>query len=159
MLNLCAATGHINYTKSARLYLQLMMELPNEYPWLYQCFIDQGFHRVHRSSRYWGGLWTDLVIEQVMMPSIKSCGGLSRERGITESVRLQWTYSMHKCTGIHDAMTTMTNLKNKASEQHIELGSSRCKCDFQDLVKFKNGLINMNHLIQMRENFDLCHQD
>ena len=97
MLNLFAATGHIYYAKSARLYLQLMLELPNEYPWLYQCFIDQGFHTVRRSSRYWAGLWTDLVIEQVMMRSIKSRGGLTRGRGITESVGLQWIYSMHKC--------------------------------------------------------------
>ena len=32
MLNLFTATGHINYAKSARLYLQLMQELPSEYP-------------------------------------------------------------------------------------------------------------------------------
>ena len=60
MLNLFAATGHINYAKSALLYLQLMLELPNEYPWLYQCFIDLGFHTVCRNIRYWAGLWTYL---------------------------------------------------------------------------------------------------
>ena len=67
MMNLFAATGHINYAKSSRLYLQLMRELPTDHPWLYQCFIKQGFHAVRRSSRYWVGLWTDLIIEQVMM--------------------------------------------------------------------------------------------
>ena len=36
MLNLFAATGHIDYAKSSRLYLQLMMQLPSDYPWLYQ---------------------------------------------------------------------------------------------------------------------------
>ena len=35
MLNLFAATGHINYAKSSRLYLQLMMQLPSDYPWVY----------------------------------------------------------------------------------------------------------------------------
>jgi hypothetical protein len=34
MLNLFAATGHIHYAKSARLYLQLMTSLKSEYPWL-----------------------------------------------------------------------------------------------------------------------------
>ena len=46
MINLFAATGHINYAKSSRLYLQLMYQLPTEHPWLYRCFIEQGFHVV-----------------------------------------------------------------------------------------------------------------
>ena len=67
------------------------------------------------------------------MRSIKSRGGLTRGRGVTESVRMQWIYSMHKCAGIHDAMTTITNFKHTTSEQHIELGTSRSKRDFKDL--------------------------
>jgi len=88
MLNLFAATGHINYAKSARLYLQQMHELPTDHPSVYQYF-EQGHHAERRSSRYWTGLWTDLVIEQVMMRSIKSRGRLTRGRAMTESVRLQ----------------------------------------------------------------------
>ena len=42
MLNLFAATAHINYAKSSRLYLQLMQELPTDHPWLYHCFTEQG---------------------------------------------------------------------------------------------------------------------
>ena len=148
MLNLFAATGHINYAKSARLYLQVMFELPTCHPWLYQCFIKQGFHTVRRSSRYWAGLWTDLTIEQVIMLSIKSRGGLTRGRGVTETVRLQWIYSMHKCAGIHDAMTTITNLKHKTSEQHIELGISRSKRDFEDLS-------NIQEWFNLHEPFNL----
>ena len=127
MLNLFAATGHIHYVKSSRLYLQLMRELPTDHPWLYHCFTEEGFHTVRRSSRHWAGLWTDLIIEQVIMRSIKSRGGLTRGRGVAETVRLQWIYSMHKCAGVHDAMTTTTNLKHRTSEQHIELGTSRSK--------------------------------
>ena len=70
------------------------------------------------------------------MQSLKSCGGLTRG-GITEGVRLQWIYSMHKCAGVHAAMTTMTNLKKKASEQHVELDTSRSKRDFQHLIKIR----------------------
>ncbi len=88
MFNLFTATGHSNYAKSSRLYLQLMRELPTDYPWLYHCFAEQGFHTVRRSSRLWAGLWTDLTIEQVMMRSLKSRGGLTRERGVTETVCL-----------------------------------------------------------------------
>lgn len=140
MLNLFAATGHINYAKSARLYLQLMRDLPTGHPWLYDCFIEQGFHTVRRSSRYWAGLWTDLIIEQVLMRSIRSRGGLTRGRGVTESVRLQWIYSMHKCAGVHDAMTTTTNLRHRTSEQHVELGTSRSQRDYEDLSKIQKWL-------------------
>ena len=48
---LFAATGHINYAKSACLYLQLMLELPDDFPWLHEMFINQGFHAVHKSYR------------------------------------------------------------------------------------------------------------
>ena len=48
MFNLFAATGHINYAKSSQLYLQLMMQLPSEHPWLYQCFIEKGYHTIRR---------------------------------------------------------------------------------------------------------------
>ena len=137
MMNLFAATGHIHYTKRSRFYMQQMLDLPNDYPWLYQCFIEHGFHTVRRSSRYWAGLWTDLTVEQVMMRSIKSRGGLTRGRGLTESVRMQRIYSMHKCAGVHEAMTTLKNLKHMTSEQHIELGFSRSKRDFQDLSKIQ----------------------
>ena len=137
MLNLFAATGHIHYAKSSRLYLQLMRELPTDHPWLYHCFTEEGFHTVRRSNRHWAGLWTDLIIEQVMMRSIKSRGGLTRGRGVAETVRLQWIYSMHKCAGVHDAMTTTTNLKHRTSEQHIELGTSRSKRDYEDLRKIQ----------------------
>ena len=34
MLPLSASTGHLHYTKCARLYLQMMQRLPDDYPWL-----------------------------------------------------------------------------------------------------------------------------
>ena len=44
---------------------------------------------------------------------------------------------MHKCAGIHEAMTMMTNMKTKANEQHIEFGRPRCIHDFQGLLKIQ----------------------
>ena len=38
MLNVFAA-GHFNYAKSARLYLQMMLELPSSHPWLYIIYL------------------------------------------------------------------------------------------------------------------------
>ena len=46
MLNLFAATGHIHYAKSARLYLQQMLELPVKYPSVYDTFVNKGYHTI-----------------------------------------------------------------------------------------------------------------
>ena len=63
MLNLFAASGHINYAKSALLYIQQMRALHETHPWLHHSFIN-GSHAVRRSARNWAGLWSDSVIEQ-----------------------------------------------------------------------------------------------
>lgn len=148
MLNLFSATGHINYAKSGRLYLQMMLELPSTYPDLYVKFADEGYHTVRRSDRFWGGLWTDLVIEQVMMRSLKSRGGLTRGRGVTESVLLSWIHSMHGCASVHNSMTELTNLQHKTSEQHVELGRSRIKRDNSDLEKLDQWFNTYNPFLE-----------
>ena len=90
MLNLFAATGHINYAKSARLYLQMMNDLPSTFPDLHEQFTHNGYHVVRRSDRFWNGIWTDMSIEQMLMRSLKTRGGLIRGRGMTENVMLTW---------------------------------------------------------------------
>ena len=75
LLNLFAATGDIHYAKSARLYVQEMRKLSSTHPWLHQKFVE-GYHTVRRSERLCTGLWTDIVIEKVLMRSLKSRGGL-----------------------------------------------------------------------------------
>ena len=56
MINLLLSTGRMNYVKSARLYLQFMIDLPKEHPWLYSCFMEQAYHTIRRSDRFWAGL-------------------------------------------------------------------------------------------------------
>ena len=55
MANLSAATGHINYARCTRLYVQEMMNLPESHPWLCQQFLDD-HHAIRRSDRFWAGL-------------------------------------------------------------------------------------------------------
>ena len=40
---------------------------------------------------------------------------------------------MHKCAGIHNAMSTITDLQHRTSEQHIELGACRNSRDCEDV--------------------------
>ena len=109
MLNLFAATGHYHYAKCGRMYLQQMFELPSNYPSIYNFFKENGYHTIRRSNRYWPGFWSDLVIEQVMMKSIKSRAGRTRGRGMNERVRHQWVHTNHACAAIHNAMTKIVS--------------------------------------------------
>ena len=40
-----------------------------------------------QADRFWAGLSSDMVIEQVLMRSVKSPGGLTHGRGMAESQR------------------------------------------------------------------------
>ena len=135
MLNLLSAAGHNNYAKCARVYLQLMADLPVTHPWLHQQ-LSCGRHAVRRSDRHWAAISTDLAIEQVMMRSVKNRGGLTHGRGFTESVRLTWVQMMHFCATIHAALTSLTNLAHSANDnQHVELGQARIARDSKDLSR------------------------
>ena len=94
MLPYLAASGHSLYAKCARIYMQTMLSLEQDYPDVHRNFV-QGFHVARRSSRPWARLSTDLMIAQVLMISMNTSDGLTR--GMTEQQRLTWRLSMPAC--------------------------------------------------------------
>ena len=134
MLNLFAAAGRINYAKSARLYLQSTCELPEQYPWLHQCFMEKDYHTIRRSDRYWAGLLLNDQIRPVSMRSIRSRGGLSRGRGMNDGVITMWCHTIHRLASIHGAMSQLTSQFHQTSHQHIELRNARIERDITDLT-------------------------
>ena len=83
MLPYLAASGHSLYAKSAIIYFSSMANLPNDHPVVHQHFVE-GPHVARRSGCAWAGLSTDLMIEQMLMRSMKTSGVLTRARGMTE---------------------------------------------------------------------------
>ena len=77
---------------------------------------------------------TDLTIEQVMMKSLKSQGGLTHGRGMSESVRLTWVKTMHKCATMHSAIASLTDTGSD-EVHHADTYSSSMKLDVSDLHK------------------------
>ena len=57
------------------------------YMCFYQMYMDGGRHAVQRTDHPMNGLWTYLIIAQVLGRSLKTRGGLTQGRGMTESVR------------------------------------------------------------------------
>ena len=121
-----------------------MLTLRDTHPWLYQQFSENGFHAVRRSEKFWAGLWSDLIIEQTMMQSVKSRGGLTSGRGMTESVRLYWVSTMHHFASVHQAMSAVTKTLIQTSEQHVEIGNSRMRRDADDSQKVCNWFSQFN---------------
>ena len=135
MLPYFAASGHNSYTKSAYIYLQTMQSFKDDHPVVHDLF-QAGYHIVRRSDRYWGGLSTDLVIEQVLMRSVKSQGEVTSGRGMNEIQRLLWLLSMPACAQVNVAIQTLTGVRYESSEQHKELGKARQTRDMRDTFKF-----------------------
>lgn len=134
MLPYFAAAGHNHYSKSAYIYLQMMKDLPKTHHIVHEHFLN-GNHVVRRSNRYWAGLSTDLIIEQVLMRSLKTSGGLTRGRGFTEVQRLVWLLSMPACAKVNQAMQELTGINCDSSEQHKDSTPSRIKRDSEDTYK------------------------
>jgi len=68
------------------------------------------------------------------MKAVKSRGGLTHGRGMSESVRITWVKTMHKCATVHVAVTNLAELDIQISElPHAEMGRARLKRDFEDL--------------------------
>ncbi|KAK3869286.1 hypothetical protein Pcinc_025395 [Petrolisthes cinctipes] len=128
-----AASGHNLYVKSARLFLQQMSNLKTQHPNVQQYF-EEGFHVVRRSDRLWAGLSSDLIIEQVLMRSLKTCGGLKRGRGMTEQQRLLWLLSMPACAEINQAMQEITRVNFNTGEQNQDMTKARQSRDWKDTL-------------------------
>ena len=69
------------------------------------------------------------------MRTVKSRGGLTRGRGMTQSVRLLWVLPGYKRAEVREAMTELSGSKHTTSEQHVELGTSQKSRNFINLVK------------------------
>ena len=90
---------------------------------------EEGLHVVTRSDPYWADLLQYLVIEQVLMRSLKTTGGLTRGRGMTEIQRLVWLLSITVCSEMNLAMQEPTSVSNMTSEQHKDVSNAKMEKD------------------------------
>ena len=134
MLPYLAACGHNHYTKSAWIYLQRMSDLHNEHPDVYQRF-REGLHVVRQNDCYWAGLSLDLIIEQMLMRNLKTRGGLTRRRGMTEQQCLTWLLSKPACADVNCIMQGLTGANYNTGEQNKDITKARQACDWKDTHK------------------------
>ena len=147
MLPHLAAAGHSHYTKSGHVYLTDMLNLEKTSPDVHHQF-RSGKFVIRRTDRFWAGLSTDLVIEQVLMRTLKSTGGLTRGRGMEETQRTRWLLAVPACASVNESMQNLTGTHYCTSEQHKEMSSSRKAWDCKDTDTISKFLQDRNPLVQ-----------
>ena len=140
MLPYLAAAVHNLYLKSVYVYCQSMLQLWDNNRRVYEAFMS-GFHVIRRSDRYWAGLSSNLVIEQVLMRSVKTKGGITRGKGMSECQRAQWLLIMPACAAINVAMQTFSGTDFHTSLQPKETRKARIERDYKDSQTFLSFLI------------------
>lgn len=135
MLPYFHASGHHNYAKSAHLYVQDMIQLDNctENDSIKK--FKEGFFTIRRSNKLSCGTWSDIIIEQSLMKSMKTNGGIARGRSTQESVLSKWVYGMHAMNSVCEELEDLCNIKLDTTDQHVDARDSRVERDITDVTK------------------------
>ena len=135
------AAGHLAYAKSARLYLEQMRLLPSSMKDNdFRQFTQEGFFTIRRKDQFWGGNFTDQVIEQNLMRLFKTSGGMTRGRGITDSTLTKWVHAFPFCLPVCDDLEKFSNQLSVSSEQHKDLRDCSQIADHRDVSTFMQWL-------------------
>ncbi|KAE8752846.1 hypothetical protein FOCC_FOCC000584, partial [Frankliniella occidentalis] len=142
MLPYFHAAGHLNYAKSAHLYLQQMLVAESSLPPAErERLFDQGFFSVRKLNKLWAGNFSDQTIEMDLMKNMKTIGGITTQgRGITESTLAVWIRSMPYCSEVVQALEKFCGLSRGASEQHVELRDATISRDAKHQIVFRDWL-------------------
>ena len=101
----------------------------------YETFVDEGYFTIRRSEKYYCGILSDMAIEQILMRYMKTRGGLTRGRGVTDSGLAKWIHNMPASAALTEVVQTFFNVSFASSEQHVDARPSRIKRDSADLNK------------------------
>ena len=133
MLPYLAAAGHDKYAIAIRKYLQ---DIKNLCPCLEKKYKEGSFTICRNEKLFWSGAFTDQVIEQTLMRSGKSQGGLIN---IThnDAARTKWLLSSHIVANYTEALRDLTGVTTGTwSEQHPDVQASRRKENSRHLRNF-----------------------
>ena len=87
---------------------------------------------VRRRDHLWAGLSVDLIIEQVLMRSMKTSGGLTKGQGMTEQQRVTWLLAITACAEVNNAMQELTGVNYNTGEQNKDMTDARQARDLKD---------------------------
>ncbi|KAJ8884445.1 hypothetical protein PR048_016302 [Dryococelus australis] len=103
-------------------------------------FTTDSCFTIRRQDKEWSGVWTDINVEQLLMRSIKSLGGLTRGRGLNENTLMRWIL----CAPIASEIATKDENFADANHNNICLDWLKQHNPFQiseDLVSISSGVV------------------
>ena len=86
-----------------------------------------------------------MIIEQVLMRSIKTTGGLTRGTGMTESQRLMWLPSTPAYAQVNCTMQELTEVSYTSSGQHKNVSKARQDRDMANTLEVLEYLTPRSH--------------
>ena len=92
------------------------------------------FKKDRQSDRDCAGVWIGLTIGQTMMRALKTSGGLTRGRAVTESIHKMRIYTMHSCAEIRTAMNQFTKSHCVLVSNTKVMGQTKIETDYSDLT-------------------------
>ncbi|KAG8186082.1 hypothetical protein JTE90_027076 [Oedothorax gibbosus] len=99
----------------------------------FQKFTTEGYFTIRRSDKFWSGIWSDMTIEQTLMKNRKSSGGLTRGRGITDSLLTRLTMGLAALKS--DEVENYCSCLSATTDQHIDTRRSRIRRDDSEATK------------------------
>ncbi|GBN29889.1 hypothetical protein AVEN_30794-1 [Araneus ventricosus] len=76
-----------------------------------------------------------MIIEQSIMKSMKTDGGIARGRSTQESIISKWVYSMHATNTLCEGLEDLANVKMDTTDKHVHSSDPRVKRDNEDIKK------------------------
>jgi len=92
-----------------------------------------------------------MTIEQTLMRSMKTSGGLTSGRGFKSSVLIRWHLDTPIASAINDQVEKLANTFNFTSEQHVDQRDSRIKIDTEHTKKLSGWLKVHNPFPKLKE--------
>jgi hypothetical protein len=89
----------------------------------------------------WAGLSVDLIIEQVLMTSMKTSDGLTRGHGMTDQQLVKWLLTMADCADVNHAILQLTGVNYNTGVQNKDMTDARQALDMKDthIIRWSRG--------------------
>lgn len=115
------ASGHFSYAKSCHLCLNDMENVQSKITVdEYERFVNESDFTIRRTNQFWSRNWSDMTIEQTLMRSMKTIGGLTHGRGITDSTLSKWIQGLPAAHDVCENLEKCCGVYMANSEQHFD---------------------------------------
>lgn len=104
--------------------------------WIQVCHW-KGF-TISRPYKFWCCLWSDMTIEQTPVRFMKTAGGLTQVRGISDSTMAKWILTMNILVEVSKKIKEFFNLSFSLIEQPLDARNSRISRDEAAVQKLVN---------------------